>query len=109
VSKLSDYLKKHKIDPRRVVAASKTLEALQPEDRKIRLARKNAKAGGDDATKELAAKKRRSGRPLSRPAIARALSGKPLPRRARARLVRAVNVVLAHKTKGGEAKATDLF
>jgi hypothetical protein len=106
VSKLSDYLKKHKIDPRRVVAASRTLEALQPEDRKVRLARKTANP--DDATKQLAAKKRRSGRPVSPPAMARALTGQPLPRRARARIVRAVNAVLAHKSKS-EAKAADLF
>ena len=108
MSKLSDYLKKHKIDPRRVVAASKTLEALQPEDRAIRLARKNA-ATGNDAVKELAAKKRRSGRPVSRPALNRALTGRPVPRRARARIVRAVNALLALKSKGGEAKPTDLF
>ncbi len=107
VSKLSDYLKKNKIDARRVTAASKELEALRPEDRKIRLARVNAK-GGDENAKELAAQKRRSGRPLSRPAIARALAGSPVTRKTRARIVRAVNAVLAHKSKG-EAKAADLF
>jgi hypothetical protein len=109
MSKLSDYLKKHKIDPRRVVAASKELEALRPEDRKIRRAREAAK-GGDESAKELAAQKRRSGRALSRPAIARALAGSTVTRKTRGRIVRAVNVVLAHKTKGkGEAKAADLF
>jgi hypothetical protein len=107
VSKLSDYLQKNKIDPRRVTAASKELEALRPEDRKIRLARVNAK-GGDENAKEVAAQKRRSGRPLSRPAIARALAGSPVTRKTRARIVRAVNAVLAHKSKG-EAKAADLF
>ena len=44
MSKLSDYLKKNKIDARRVVAASKTIEGLRPEDRAIRLARKQTKA-----------------------------------------------------------------
>jgi hypothetical protein len=107
VSKLSDYLTKHKIDPRRVIAASNDLEAMRPEDRKIKLARLNAK-GGDESAKELAAQKRRSGRPLSRPAIARALAGGTVTRKTRGRIVRAVNAVLAHKSKG-EAKAADLF
>ena len=109
MSKLSDYRTKHKIDPRRVMAASKELEALRPEDRKIRLARVNAK-GGDDAAKELAAQKRRSGRSISRPAIARALAGTTVTRKTRARIVRAVNAVLAQKSKGKtEAKPADLF
>lgn len=107
MSKLDDYLQKHKIDARRVLAASKSIEALRPEDRAIRVARAAAK-NGDEAAKETAAKPRRSGRPVSRPTIDRALAGKPVPRRARARIVRAVNAVLAHKSKG-EAKATDLF
>ena len=107
MSKLSDYLKKHKIDSRRVLSASKPLEALQPEDRVIRLARIAAK-GGDEKAKETAAKKRRSGRKVSRPTLARALAGQPVTRRARARIVRAVNAVLKNKTKG-EAKAADLF
>ena len=107
MSKLSDFLKTHKVDPRRVIAASKRLEALRPEDRRIRLARVEAKAGVD-AKKELAAQKRRSGRALSGPAMRKALGGGTLPRRARGRLLRAVNVVLAHKSKV-EAKPADLF
>jgi hypothetical protein len=107
MSKLSDYLKKHKIDPRRVVAVSKKIEQLLPEDRIIRLARERAK-DGDDASKETAAKKRRSGRAVTKPTMDRALVGKPLTRRARARMVRAVNAVLKHKSKG-EAKSVDLF
>jgi hypothetical protein len=107
MSKLSDFLTKHKIDPRRVIAVSRRLEGLRPEDRKIRLARVQAKAGVDSA-KELAAQKRRSGRALSGPAVRKALAGGKLPRRARGRLLRAVNTVLAKKSKV-EAKPTDLF
>ena len=107
MSTLSDFLTKHKIDSRRVVAASHHLEALQPEDRRIRLARVNAK-GGVEAAKELAAQKRRSGRPLSGPTIRKALAGGKIPRRSRGRVLRAVNAVLAKKTKI-EAKPTDLF
>lgn len=111
MSKLSDYLKKNKIDARRVVAASSSIEGLRPEDRAIQLARKQAKAGKEgvtDAIKELAAKKSRSGRKVSPPAFARALAGGKLTSRSRARIVRAVNAVLAHKSKA-EAKAADLF
>ena len=107
MSKLSDFLTKHKIDSRRIVAASHHLEALQPEDRRIRLARVNAK-GGVESAKELAAQKRRSGRPLSPPAVRKALAGGKLPRRARGRVLRAVNAVLAKKSKV-EAKPADLF
>ena len=107
MSKLSDYLKKHKIDSRRLLSASHEIEALRPEDRRIRLAREH-KEGADDKTKELGAQKRRSGRSLKRPMLARALNGTKIPRKARARVVRAVNALLAHKTKV-TASATDLF
>jgi hypothetical protein len=106
MSKLSDYLKKHKIDARRVVSASKELEALRPEDRVIRLARKEAAT--DESKKELAAKKRRSGRSLSRPTMNKAVAGGKLTRKARARVRRAVNAVLSHKSKA-EATPADLF
>jgi hypothetical protein len=107
MSKLADFLKKHKIDQRRVIAASHALESLQPQDRRVRLARVQAKAGVESA-KELAAQKRRSGRPLSGPAIRKALGGGVLPRRARGRLLRAVKAVVAKKSKV-EAKPADLF
>ena len=107
MSKLSDYLKKNKIDARRVKSASRALEQLQPEDRVVRLARKQAAT--DESKKELAAKKRRSGRTLSQPTLDRALAGGALTRKSRARVVRAVNVVLALKAKGAEAKHADLF
>lgn len=107
MSKLADFLKKHKIDQRRILSASHTLEALQPEDRRVRLARVQAK-GGADSAKELAAQKRRSGRPVSGPAIRKALAGGKIPRRARGRVLRAVNALLAKKSKV-EAKPADLF
>lgn len=108
MSKLSDFLTKHKIDSRRVLSVSRALEALQPQDRRVRLARVQAKAGVE-AAKELAGQKRRSGRPLSGPSIRRALAGGKLPRRARGRLLRAVNAVLAKKSSKIEAKPSDLF
>jgi hypothetical protein len=111
MTKLSDFLKKQKIDARRVLAASRDLEQLRPEDRKIKLAKKAAKAGDDaakEAVKETAAKKPRSGRPVSAPALARALAGGAVPGAAKTRIVRAVNVVLTTKKKN-EVALRDLF
>jgi hypothetical protein len=107
MSKLQDYLTKQNIDARRILAASHDLEALRPEDRATRLAKKRAK-GGDDAAKEAAAKKPRSGKPLSRPTLDRALAGSPISGSAKTRLLRALNVVLGAKKKG-EASLKDLF
>lgn len=107
MSKLQDYLKNQNIDPRRILAASHTLEASRPEDRATRLAKKRAK-GGDEAAKEAAAKKPRSGKPLSRPTLDRALAGQSVSGSAKTRLLRALNVVLGQKKKG-EASLKDLF
>jgi hypothetical protein len=107
MSKLQDYLSKQNVDARRILAASHELEALRPEDRSTRLAKKRAK-GGDDTAKEAAAKKPRSGKPLSRPTLDRALAGGPVSGAAKTRLLRALNVVLGAKKKG-EASLKDLF
>ena len=107
MSKLQDYLKNQNIDARRILAASRDLEALRPEDRATRLAKKKAK-GGDETAKEAAAKKPRSGKPLSKPTLDRALAGQSVSGPAKTRLLRALNVVLAAKKKG-EAALRDLF
>ena len=108
MSKLQDYLKNQNIDPRRVLAASHTLEASRPEDRATRLAKKRAK-GGDESAKEAAAKKpAHSGKPLSRPTLDRALAGQSVSGSAKSRVLRALNVVLGQKKKG-EASLKDLF
>ena len=76
MSKLSDFLGAQKIDPRRVLSASKKAEALTEEDRQIRLARHRKRAGKPtDAEKELAEKKPRSGKSVTPPALHRALQG----------------------------------
>jgi hypothetical protein len=107
MSKLQDYLKNQNIDSRRILAASHDLEALRPEDRVTRLAKKRAK-GGDENAKEAAAKKPRSGKPISRPTLDRALAGRPVSGAAKTRLLRALNVVLGAKKKA-EASLRDLF
>jgi hypothetical protein len=112
MAKLGDYLSKNKIDARRVLVASKELEALQPEDRKIHAAKKVAKSAEDgankEAAKELAAKKPRSGRPVTGPSLRRALAGKPVSGPTKTRIARAVNAVLAQKKKQAATPA-DLF
>jgi hypothetical protein len=107
MSKLSDYLAAKKIDARRLLVASKGIERTTPEDRTIKLAKRRAK-GGDDGAKEVAAKKPHSGRALTQPTLDRALRGEALARRQRARVLRAVNAVLANK-KQAAAAPSDLF
>lgn len=110
MSKLSDYLKKNKIDARRILLASDKIEKSTPADRKIRLAKRDAKIGGDvpEKVKEVAAKKPRSGRPVVRATLDAALAGTPISGPAKTRIVRALNAVLATKKKG-EVTFRDLF
>lgn len=109
MSKLSDWMTKNKIDSRRVIAVSKDLEALRPEDRALKSLRAKVKAGkaGDDE-KEKAKVKPRSGKPVTSPTIERALEGKSIPGPAKTRIVRAVNAILTTKKKG-EVQLKDLF
>jgi hypothetical protein len=111
MSKLQDYLKQQKIDPRRLLAASHKLEASRPEDRVTRLAKKRAK-GGDESAKEAAAKKpAHSGKPLSSPTLDRALAAESpsdVSGAAKTRILRAVNSVLTQK-KQPEVTLRDLF
>ena len=109
MSKLSDWMTKNKIDPRRLMATSRSLEALRREDRAQKMVR--AKAKGPTATddlKEKAKTKPRSGRPVSPPTIAKAMSGGAVPGPAKTRILRAVNALLATKKKS-EVTLKDLF
>jgi hypothetical protein len=98
-SKFKDFLSEKKIDPRRVLAASTKLERLTKEDRGIRLLKRQAKAEGTPAEKkaEAAAKKPRSGRPVTQRAIDAALAGKALSGPQKTRILRATNKVLEQK------------
>lgn len=111
MAKLDEYLKKNKIDARRVLVASKGLERLQAEDRKIFAAKRTAKKGDEaakEAVKELAEKKPRSGHPVTGPSLAKALAGKDVSGATKTRIVRAVNAVLAQKKKP-ETSFAELF
>jgi hypothetical protein len=104
-SKFAQFLTDNKIDPRRVRAASRALERLRPEDRKNKLARRNAKKA-ESKPAEGAEKpaKPRSGRPATGRVVDAATAGKPISGPAKTRLLRAVNRVLEQKKKS----ATDL-
>lgn len=102
-SKFAEFLEKNKIDPRRVLSASRGLERLRPEDRATRLAKRQAKSGEStpaaSGEEKAAPKKPRSGRPVTQRVINAAQAGKPVPGPAKTRLVRAVNHLLAQKKK----------
>jgi len=97
-SKFQDFLKTHKIDSRRIAAASSAVEKLRPEDRAVKLKKRNAKKaeGGAEGEKP---PKPRSGRPVTPQLLAKALDGKAVPGPGKTRLLRAVNRILEQKKK----------
>ena len=110
MSKLSDWLKKNKVDARRVISVSRSLEALQPEDRKQKALRAKVKGGqASDEEKEKAKTKPRSGRPVSPPTMSRAIAGQTIPGPAKTRIVRAINAILEVKKKGTTVQLKELF
>lgn len=98
-SKFSEFLAEKKIDQRRVLAASKQVERLRPEDRTIRLKERTARRSEDGMPEEMKKNrvKPRSGRPVTRPMMRAAVDGKLLTGPQKTRLLRAVNHVLKIK------------
>ncbi|HEU4534639.1 MAG TPA: hypothetical protein VFS00_11000 [Polyangiaceae bacterium] len=96
MSKFSEFVTEKKIHPSRVLAASEHLEKLRPEDRAIRLARRNKgeKKEGEAAAEKV---KPRSGRPITPRAVSAALAGKSLTGPQKTRLLRAVNRILEQR------------
>jgi hypothetical protein len=99
--KFAAFIAEQKLDTRRILAVSRRLERLQPEDRIIRLkkrtARKAAGEGGDNAVKET--RKPRSGRPVTPRALQAAVEGGTLSGATKTRILRAVNHLLELKKK----------
>src|SRR5262245_53134046 len=100
-SKFSQFLADNKIDPRRIIAASKSIEALRPDDRRAKLAKRNASADKPAAAAEGDAKpsKPRSGRPVNAVLLRRLEAGGKVSGPAKQRIVRALNHVLATRKK----------
>ena len=98
-TKFADFLTEKKIDTRRVIAASRTLEKLRVEDRKTRLAtawaRKPAPAPNTTPAGEPTTPRR--GRPVTQRAIDAATVGKTVSGPTKTRILRAINRVLEQK------------
>jgi|SRR5690606_1737652 len=100
-SKFSQFLADNKIDPRRVIAASKAIESLRPEDRRAKLAKRNASGDKPAPAADADAKpaKPRSGRPVNAVLLRRLEAGGKVSGPAKQRLVRALNHILAARKK----------
>ena len=104
-SKFTQFLKDNKIDPRWLLANSRSIERLRPEDRKAKLARRAAKGEGKPAAPAAEGEEKkepvkpRSGRPVTPRLLTAASEGKPVAGPAKTRLLRAVNHVLGRKKK----------
>ncbi len=99
MSKLSDSLKTHKIDARRVVLASKGLERHTREDLALIAKKAAIKAGKVEKDDAVAKAKPRSGRPLTIPQLEKAIRGETISGPAKTRVVRAVNAILEARKK----------
>ena len=99
MSKLTDSLKTHKIDARRVVLASKDLERRTREDLALVAKKADMKAGKVEKDDAVLKQKPRSGRPLTLPQIEKAMRGETISGPAKTRLVRAVNAILEARKK----------
>jgi hypothetical protein len=100
-SRFSEFLSQEKIDPRRLLAASRQIERLRPEDRRIKLQKRKGKsADATEADKAKAAQpKPRSGRVITTRLLAQAQAGGTLSGSQKTRLVRALNRVLEQKKR----------
>jgi hypothetical protein len=98
-TKFAQFLATKKIDRRRLLAASRKLETLHPEDRAIRLKKRQlrvaAAGGAEGGAKET--RKPRSGRPVTHRAIDAALVGKAVSGPTKTRILKAINHLLEQK------------
>ncbi len=105
-TKLKTFLDSNKLNPKRVLAVSHKIETLTRDDRNLKLARRQAKKGGDAAAAPAAegeakkpAGKPRSGRPVTPRALTSALAGGAISGPTKQRILRAVNFLLEQKKK----------
>jgi hypothetical protein len=96
-SKFAQFLASKKLDARRVIIASSHLESLQPEDRQIKLAKRQGKKSEDADKSKKETRKPRSGRPVTPRSMDAALAGGTLSGPAKTRILRAVNHLLEQK------------
>ncbi len=94
-TKFAQFIAAKKLDPRRIIAASHELETLRPEDREIKLKKRQTKGSENAEKKET--RKPRSGRPVTPRALEAALTGGELSGPTKTRILRAVNHLLEQK------------
>lgn len=95
-SKFQTFLNQNKLNTKRLLAVSHSLETLRPEDRVLKLERRRGKKEGAEK-KEVA--KPRSGRAVTPRALASALAGTAISGPTKQRILRAVNFLLEQKKK----------
>lgn len=108
MSKLSDFLTTNKIDSRRVVGTSRTLERQTSTDRLLMAKKSLIKAGKAEKDDAVTKAKPKSGRRVTQPSIDRAAKGEAISGPAKQRIVRAVNAILVGRKKP-EVGFRDLF
>lgn len=105
-SKFATFITEKKLNVQRILSVSHKLETLRPEDRKIRLEKRQAKKAEGGEKKQTA--KPRSGRPVTPRAIEAAMAGKALTGPQKQRILRAVNTILEAK-KAEKVELKTLF
>ena len=99
-SKLNTFLTSNKLSPKRVIAVSHKLETLTRDDRRIKLAKRQAKKGdAAEGDKKESPGKPRSGRAVTERALSTALGGGTISGPTKNRILRAVNYLLEQKKK----------
>lgn len=96
-TKFSQFITSKKLDPRRILAASHSIETLTLEDRRIKLAKRDGKKEGADAAAKKEDRKPRSGRAVTPRALDAALKGGTISGPTKSRILRAVNHLLEQK------------
>jgi hypothetical protein len=96
-TKFGQFLAAKKVDPRRILSASRELETLRPEDRIIKLKKRQGRKAEGDAAGAKETRKPRSGRPVTHRALDAALKGGKMSGPTKTRLLHAINHILAQK------------
>jgi len=96
-SKFAQFIAERKLDGRRIMAASRQIERLLPEDRAIKLRKRLAKKAEGNEAGPKETRKPHSGRPVTDRALAAALVGKSVSGPTKTRILRAVNRLLEQK------------
>jgi hypothetical protein len=96
-TKFAQFIAAKKLDPRRILAASHLLETLQPEDRAIKLKKRQQRGAEGTAAENKETRKPRSGRPVTPRAFAAAVSGGAISGPSKTRILHAVNHLLELK------------